>query len=70
MKTIDVVHDKTKYTFKIGRSDGWYIAKCIGHPNIFTQGKTMQELRENINDVLKLMIESTTEIKHNVSKAA
>ena len=37
--------------------DEWYVGKLKEVPGVFSQGKSLQELEENIRDVYHLMIE-------------
>lgn len=37
--------------------DGWYVGKLREVPGVFSQGKSLQELEENIRDAYKLMVE-------------
>lgn len=38
------------------KSDKFYLGKIIEHPEIMTQGKTVDELLENLKDAYNLMI--------------
>ena len=35
-------------------SDGWYFGKCVQIPEVFSQGKTITELKTNVLDVINL----------------
>lgn len=37
--------------------EGWYVGKLKDVPGVFSQGKTLDELVENIKDAYKLMME-------------
>lgn len=37
--------------------DGWYVGKLREVPGIFSQGKTLDELKLNIKDALELVLE-------------
>lgn len=39
------------------REDDWYIGRLKGVPGVFSQGKTLDELEENIRDAYRLMID-------------
>jgi predicted RNase H-like HicB family nuclease len=41
--------------------NGFLIGQIKELPAVFTQGKTIEELRENINDVLELYLEDVRE---------
>ena len=36
--------------------DGWYVGRLKGVPGVFSQGKTLKELEENIREVYHLML--------------
>jgi len=37
------------------KSDKFWLGKLLGHPEIMTQGETLQELEENLKDAYFLM---------------
>ena len=37
--------------------DGWYVGKLREVPNVFSQGKSLAELKANIQDAYRLMAE-------------
>ncbi|MDR1780914.1 MAG: type II toxin-antitoxin system HicB family antitoxin [Tannerella sp.] len=37
--------------------DGWYVAQCEQIPAAITQGRTLEELDENLKDAISLVIE-------------
>ena len=37
--------------------DGWYVGKLGEVPNVFSQGKSLAELKANIQDAYRLMTE-------------
>ncbi len=37
--------------------DGWYVGRFKEIPCVFSQGETIEELEENIQDAYKLMFE-------------
>ena len=37
--------------------DGWYVGKLREVPNVFSQGKSLAELKTNIQDAYRLMAE-------------
>lgn len=43
------------------KDDGWLVGRLKERPDVFTQGKTLEELKENILDALKVM-EETDEV--------
>lgn len=49
------------YTMVYWKDDGWLVGRLKERPDVFTQGKTLEELKENILDALKVM-EETDEV--------
>ena len=39
------------------QEDGWYVGRLKGLPGVFTQGKSIEELEENIRDAYRMMVE-------------
>jgi len=37
--------------------DGWYVGRLKGVPGVFSQGASLDELEENIQDAYRMMIE-------------
>lgn len=47
-----------KYTAIFERGeDGWWVASCLEMPEAITQGKTIEETRENLKDAIQLLLE-------------
>jgi len=46
-----------RFTFEYWTDDGWHVGKLKEVPGVFSQGKTLAELEENIRDAYKLMME-------------
>ena len=38
--------------------DGWYMGQCEQIPGAITQGKTVEEVQENLKEALALVLES------------
>jgi len=49
---------KNKFTLEYWLDDGWYVGKLKEVPGIFSQGKTLAELKENIQEAYDLIIET------------
>jgi predicted RNase H-like HicB family nuclease len=47
-----------KLTLEYWEDDGWFVGRLIEVPGIFSQGETMEDLKENIQDAYKLMLGS------------
>ena len=51
-----------KYTAIIKKmGNGWYFAQCEQLPGAMTQGKTIEEAKENLKDAILLLIEDEKE---------
>lgn len=46
-----------RFTLEYWVDSGWYVGKLKEVPGVFSQGKTLKELEENIRDAYKLMTE-------------
>ena len=45
------------FTLEYWKDDGWYVGRLRGVPGVFSQGESLQELEENIQEVYQLMME-------------
>lgn len=45
------------FTLEYWIDEGWYIGRLKEVPGVFSQGETLQELEDNIQDAYKLMTE-------------
>lgn len=51
-----------KFTALFERGDqGWWLATCPEVPGAITQGRTIEEARENLKDAIRLMLEDMRE---------
>lgn len=41
--------------------DGWYMGQCEQVPGAITQGKTIEEVKENLKEAIALVLESEKE---------
>ena len=46
-----------KYTIEIERDSKFLVAQCTEHPNCFTQGRTLRDTLQNIQEVLELILD-------------
>ena len=46
---------KSKMTMLYWKSDKFWLGKLLEHPEIMTQGETLEELEENIKDAYLLI---------------
>ena len=59
---------KRAFTLEYWLDDGWYVGKLKEIPNVFSQGETLKELEENIEDAYKLLMEAEVKMNHPVSQ--
>lgn len=58
-----------KFTLEYWKDDDWFVGKLIKVPNVFSQGVTLNELKENIVDAYHMMLEtSDLKIEHPKSQ--
>jgi len=48
----------TKLTLEYWKDEGWFVGRLVEVPGVFSQGETLKELKENIQDAYKLMLDS------------
>jgi predicted RNase H-like HicB family nuclease len=48
---------KRLFTLEYWKDDGWFVGKLKEIPGVFSQGKTLDELKENIIDAYRMMLE-------------
>lgn len=56
------------FTLEYWPDDGWYVGRLKEVPGVFSQGETLQELEQNIQEAYRLMLE--TEILPRLSVKA
>jgi len=49
------------FTLEYWLDKGWYVGRLKEVPGVFSQGQTLEELKENILDAYNLMIEEDEE---------
>ena len=54
------------FTLEYWLDEGWYVGRLKEVLGVFSQGKTLEELKENILDAYNLMIEEEEEILPHV----
>lgn len=52
--------EKFTALFELG-DQGWWVATCPEVPGAITQGRTVEEARENLKDAIHLMLEDMRE---------
>lgn len=48
-------------TLEYWRDEGWYVGRLREVPGVFSQGETLAELEENVNDAYRLLLEDAWE---------
>lgn len=48
-----------RFTLDFWLDDGWYVGKLREVPNVFSQGESLEELKANIQDAYRLVMEDT-----------
>ncbi|RKY08516.1 MAG: type II toxin-antitoxin system HicB family antitoxin [Planctomycetota bacterium] len=61
---------KTKMTMVYWKSDKYWLGKLLEHPEIMTQGETLEELEANIKDAYLLMAMDDVPEKHEMKEIA
>jgi len=59
-----------RFTLEYWIDEGWFVGRLKEVPGVFSQGKTLEELEENIKDAYRLMLEEAEplRIKHMKTK--
>ena len=47
---------KNQFTLEYRIDNGWYVGKLLKVPGVFSQGETLKELEENVQDAYKMMV--------------
>jgi predicted RNase H-like HicB family nuclease len=47
-----------KFTLEYWKDDDWFVGRLVEIPGVFSQGETLNELKENIKDAYRMMVES------------
>jgi predicted RNase H-like HicB family nuclease len=45
-----------QFTLEFWQDGDWYVGRLVEVPGVFSQGETLDELRENIQDAYDLMV--------------
>jgi predicted RNase H-like HicB family nuclease len=49
---------KRFFTLEYWMDEGWFVGKLREIPGVFSQGETLDELKENIADAYRMMLEA------------
>lgn len=58
-----------KLTAAFKQVDGWWAAFIEEIPGVHTQGKTLEEARENLRDALSMVLEANRELAEQENQA-
>ena len=47
-----------KLTLEYWEDEGWLVGRLVEVPGVFSQGESLKELKENIQDAYNLMLDS------------
>jgi predicted RNase H-like HicB family nuclease len=50
------------FTLEYWLDEGWYVGRLKEVPGVFSQGVSLQELEENVQDAYQLMMEEEEEV--------
>ena len=45
------------FTLEYWQDDDWFVGRLKGIPGVFSQGKTLAELEENVRDAYQMMLQ-------------
>ena len=54
------------FTLEYWQDEGWYVGRLREVPGVFSQGRSLKELEENIEDAYRLMLEDGLELAGDV----
>ena len=55
---------KRFFTLEYWQGDNWFVVKIREVPGVFSQGETLAELKENIADAYRMMLDAESEPAH------
>jgi predicted RNase H-like HicB family nuclease len=61
---------ETKLKMIYWKGDTFWVGKLLDHPEIMTQGETLEELEENIKDAYTLMAMEDVPDQHEIKELA
>jgi predicted RNase H-like HicB family nuclease len=47
---------RRRFTLEYWQDGKWYVGRLLEVPGVFSQGESLEELRENIQEVFELMV--------------
>ena len=61
---------QTQMTLIYWKGEKYWLGKLLEHPEIMTQGETLEELEENIKDAYLLMVMDDVPEEHKIKRIA
>ena len=59
-----------KLTMVYWQGEHYWLGKLLEHPEIMTQGETLEELEENLRDAYRLMVMEDVPAEHHMKEIA
>ena len=59
-----------KLTMVYWKGEHYWLGKLLEHPEIMTQGETLEELEENLRDAYRLMVMEDVPEEHHMKEIA
>ncbi|MEA3446338.1 MAG: type II toxin-antitoxin system HicB family antitoxin [Bacteroidota bacterium] len=53
---------QSSFTLDYWIDDNWYVGKIREVPGVFSQGETLEELKDNIKDALYIMLKESSQV--------
>jgi len=60
----------SRFTMIYWKEDKFWLGKILEHPEIMTQGETLEELEENVKDAYRLMVMEDVPQNYQTKKIA
>lgn len=61
---------ETKMTLMYWKGEHYWLGKLLEHPEIMTQGETIEELEENIKDAYRMMVMEDVPQEYEIKEIA
>ena len=55
---------KRFFTLEYWMDEGWFVGRLKEVPGVFSQGESVEKLKENIADAYRMMLEAESEPEH------
>jgi len=47
-----------QFTLEYWKDEGWYVGRLVEIPGVFSQGETLEDLKRNIQDAYRMLIDT------------